>query len=70
MTSYLVKKHPNENNSNHSVDGGLIHSRALLTFYTAEHQMVSFIEMFNVLRMKENSKSSHGSLEVKKVEGF
>ena len=44
VTSHLVKKGPYENESNHSVGNGLFHLRALLTFYTAQHQMVSFIE--------------------------
>ena len=52
VTSQLVKKHPNEIKSNLSVDGGLFHWLALLTFYTMQHQKLSFIEWINTLIFK------------------
>ena len=33
--------------------GGLFHSRALLTFYTAQYQKVSFMERFNCVKDEE-----------------
>ena len=48
----VVHKNPYEDESNHSVGGGLFHWRALLTFYTAPHQKVSFIEWLRWLIFK------------------
>ena len=44
VTSLLVKKRPNEIQSNLSMGGGLFHLRALLTFHTALHQKDSFMK--------------------------
>ena len=52
VPSQLVKKGPYENESNLSVGSGLFHWRALLTFYTAQHQKVSFIEWLRWLIFK------------------
>ena len=46
VTSELVRKHPNEIQYDLSVGGGLFHWRALLTFYTAQHEKGSFIGWF------------------------
>ena len=52
VTLQLVKKRPNEIQSNLSVGGGLFHWQSLLTFYTAQHQKVSFIERLRWLIFK------------------
>ena len=52
MTSQIVKKTVQMRMSltfQWVVDGGLFHWRALKTFYTAQHQTVSFIEWFKYL---------------------
>ena len=48
----VSQKSQYENESNHSVGGGLFHLRALLTFHTAQHKKVSFIEWLRWLNFE------------------